>query len=188
MKELIEIQNELKVLKDQSKSGIQFKYRTCEQIFQEVKPLCKKYGVLLTVSDEVVNVGERYYIRATATVQKDGVSISASGLAREPDKLMSMSFPQITGSCSSYARKTAMGGLFNLDDNHDPDSDNGKTDKQNEIASKHQIDLLHKCVEELREPYPVRSEGLNKLITDNMFSEEADKLYNSACKVLGRKI
>lgn len=126
MKELIDIQNELKVLKDNSKNGIQYKYRTCDQIFQEVKPLCKIHGVLLTVSDEAVCLGDRYYIKATATVQKDGVSVSASGFAREPDKLMTMSYPQITGSCSSYARKTAMGGLFNLDDNHDPDSGEGE--------------------------------------------------------------
>jgi hypothetical protein len=131
MKELIEIQNELKVLKDQTKEGIKFKYRTCDQIFGEVKPLCKEKGVLLVVSDSIEHHGDRYYIKATATVSKDNVSISASAFAREPDKLMTMSYPQITGSCSSYARKYAMGGLFNLDNNEDPDTiDNRVTVKQ----------------------------------------------------------
>jgi len=144
MKELIDIQNELKVLKDTSKTGIQFKYRTCEQIFQEVKPLCKTHGVLLTVTDEAVLVGERYYIRATATVTKDKELVSCTGYAREPDKLMSMSYPQITGSCSSYARKTALGGLFNLDDNHDPDSGDNKdgVDPDEPKATKEQLEEL----------------------------------------------
>ncbi len=133
MKELIEIQNELKVLKDKTKEGIKFMYRTCEQILQEVKPLCKTHGVLLTVSDEAVLVGERYYIKATATVTKDKELVSTSGYAREPEKLMSMSYPQITGSCSSYARKIALGGLFAIDDNQDPDGDDGShTEKETE--------------------------------------------------------
>lgn len=130
MKELIEIQSKLSVVKDQSKSGIQFKYRTAELILEKVKPLLKAEGMLLTLTDSVVQVGSDNYIKSTATVYKDDKSISCDGWAKEPIKLMSMSAPQITGSCSSYARKTALGGLFAIDDNKDPDSDNGSKEKR----------------------------------------------------------
>lgn len=179
MKELIDIQNELKVLKDQSKPGIQFKYRTCDQIFQEVKPLCKKHGVLLTVSDEAVCIGERYYIKSTATVMKDGVTIEASGFAREPEKLMSMSFPQITGSCSSYARKGAMGGLFNLDDNQDPDSGNGSGDDE-KLITKDQIKLL----ENYAKDYQDVDNQKHSFIID--FISDPGTSFNEAEKVIKR--
>lgn len=128
MKELIVIQKELKVGKNNQKQGIQFKYRTTSDILERVKPICHKNDVLLIVTDEVVQIGESNYIKSTATVIKGGDKISCSGLAKEPLKLMSMSAPQITGSCSSYARKTALCGLFAIDDNEDPDSiDNKKS-------------------------------------------------------------
>jgi len=124
MEELITIQSELVVLKDQTKSGIQFKYRTTDEILEKVKPLCRKQGVLLIVSDKIIECGGFNYVESTATVSKGDKSISCTGLAKEPVKLMAMSAPQITGSCSSYARKTALGGLFAIDNNQDPDSGN----------------------------------------------------------------
>ena len=141
MKELIEIQSKLRVAKDQSKQGIQFTYRTTDLILEKVKPFLLEKGVLLTLTDSVVQVGTVNYIKSTATVYKDDKSISCDGWAKEPDKLMSMSAPQITGSCSSYARKTALSGLFALDDNKDPDSDNGSKDKRTdqETTIKQQI-------------------------------------------------
>ncbi len=169
MKELIEIQNELKVLKDTSKNGIQFKYRTCEQIFQEVKPLCKKYGVLLTVSDEVVVIGERYYIKATATVIKDNLSVSSSAYAREPEKLMSMSYPQITGSCSSYARKGAMGGLLNLDDNHDPDGGNNSGEEE-KLITPEQIKTLENYAKDYQNVDNQKHSFIMDFISDTVVS------------------
>ncbi len=195
MKELIEIQNELKVLKDQTNKDIKFNYRTCDQIFQEVKPLCKQHNVLLTVSDDIVNMGDRYYIKATAIVKNSsGESVQASGFAREPDKLMSMSYPQITGSCSSYARKTAMGGLFNLDDNNDPDSGNNDDEKPedkkktNKLTPNH-FNLLTKCVSVLEtNGFEPNAKGLqaqfNKDSDDSIF----EHLYNTACGYVGEKI
>lgn len=127
MKELILIQNELKVGKNNEKQGIQFKYRTCSDILERAKPLCKKHDVLLFISDEIIERGGACYVESTATVKKGDETISCKGQAKEPSKLMSMSAPQITGSCSSYARKAALGGLFAIDDNEDPDSINNDT-------------------------------------------------------------
>ena len=185
MKELIAIQAELKVLKQNSKPELKFKYRTCEEIFQEVKPICINHGVLLTVSDEVELHGERYYIKAIATVQKDGVSISASGLAREPEKLMSMSYPQITGSCSSYARKTAMGGLFAIDNNADPDS--GKGEDEIKKASDQQIKILNDYLPLLEKNFPDKYSYLKKSLESEMFEEDAKGLIEKCAIYTGVK-
>ena len=123
IEKLMKAQMEIKVTKDQSKQGIQFMYRTAEAILEVAKPVCVSHGLLLTVTDEIVEKCGGAYIKATASVTDGDKTISCSGLAKEPIKLMSMSAPQITGSCSSYARKTALGGLFAIDNNEDPDSE-----------------------------------------------------------------
>jgi hypothetical protein len=148
MEELILIQSKLRVLKDQSKSGIQFQYRTTDLILEKVKPLCVEYGVLLIVSDKVVECGGFNYIESTATVSKGDKTISCTGLAKEPIKLMAMSAPQITGSCSSYARKTALGGLFAIDNNDDPDSINNNSNKK----SKDEVDTRQQIINALGHP------------------------------------
>lgn len=119
---LLKVQKELKVGKNNTKQGIQFKYRTTDDILERAKPLCIENGLLLTLTDMVIDVCGSPYIESTASVTDGEKTIECKGLAKEPIKLMSMSAPQITGSCSSYARKTALGGLFALDDNEDPDS------------------------------------------------------------------
>ncbi len=141
IEKLMKVQSKLVVTKDQSKSGIQFKYRTAEAILEAAKPLCIEEGLLLTVTDKITESCGSPYIQSTATVTDGEKSISCDGLAKEPVKLMAMSAPQITGSCSSYARKTALGGLFALDNNEDPDSgDNSKNKKtEDEIDVKQQI-------------------------------------------------
>ncbi|MBE5035532.1 ERF family protein [Gallibacter intestinalis] len=124
MKELLQIQNELKAPKGQYNSFGKYKYRSCEDILEAVKPLCVKYGVILTLSDEIVQVGERYYIRATAKLQKEGCSdVSVTAYAREALEKKGMDDSQITGTASSYARKYALNGLFCIDDTKDADTD-----------------------------------------------------------------
>lgn len=178
MKELIDIQNELKVLKDTSKPGIQFLYRTCDQIFQEVKPLCKKHGVLLIVFDEVELIGERYYIKSTAMVKKGDMVEMSTGYAREPDKLMSMSYPQITGSCSSYARKTALGGLFSLDDNHDPDGDD-KKGNNSQLITEQQIKILTGYAKDFQNKDNKKHSFIVSTIADTTLTKkEAEKIIN----------
>ena len=124
MKELLQIQSELKAPKGQYNSFGKYKYRSCEDILEAVKPLCVKYGVILTLSDEIVQVGERYYIKATARLRKeDGSDILVTAYAREALEKKGMDDSQITGTASSYARKYALNGLFCIDDTKDADTD-----------------------------------------------------------------
>ena len=121
---LSNIQVELKAPKNLYNSFGKYKYRNAESILEAAKPLCAKHGCTLTVSDEVVLIGSRYYIKATATVQdKDGNAASTTALAREDETKKGMDGAQITGTASSYARKYALNGLFCIDDTKDPDSD-----------------------------------------------------------------
>lgn len=121
---LSHIQTELKAPKNLYNSFGKYKYRNAESILEAAKPLCAKHGCTLTVSDEVILIGDRYYIKATATVQdKDGNSAYTTALAREDETKKGMDGAQITGTASSYARKYALNGLFCIDDTKDPDSD-----------------------------------------------------------------
>lgn len=124
MKELTKIQTELKAPKNQYNSFGKYSYRSCEDILEGLKPLLKKYDCSVVVSDELVMIGERYYIKATAKViNAKGDIIEAVGYARESENKKGMDASQITGAASSYARKYALNGLFAIDDNKDADSD-----------------------------------------------------------------
>jgi len=125
MKELIEIQNELKAPKGQTNAFGKYKYRSCEDITEAVKPLLHKHKCSLTISDTIVLIGDRYYIKATATItSKKEKSISVDGFAREAAEKKGMDSSQITGATSSYARKYALSGLFAIDDTKDADATN----------------------------------------------------------------
>ena len=124
---LLLIQQELVVTKDQvNKDDEQnpFRFRSAEQILAAAKPILDKVKATLTLSDDVEFQGGRVYIKSTATLfdTESGESVSCTALAREAEKESGMSASQLTGSTSSYARKYALGGLFLLDDNKDPDS------------------------------------------------------------------
>lgn len=123
MKKLIEIQKELKAPKGQFNKFGNYKYRSCEDILEAVKPLCAKQGVQLTVSDELVLIGERYYIKATAKVTDGSETVEVTAYAREEENKKGMDASQITGTASSYARKYALNGLFCIDDTKDADTD-----------------------------------------------------------------
>ena len=131
---LIKVQSELVAPKSQYNSFGKYSYRSCEDILEALKPLLDKYGLSLTISDDIVLIGDRYYIKATATVidveTKDKESVSA--FAREELTKKGMDSSQITGSASSYARKYALNGLFCIDDTKDADSTNkhGKEDRK----------------------------------------------------------
>lgn len=123
MKELIKIQSELKAPKSKQNAFGGFRYRSAEDILEAVKPMLAQYGCLLTLSDEVVLVGERYFLRASATfIAPDGKQITVSAFAAHSFDKKGMDLPQMSGSASSYARKYALSGLFLLDDEKDPDS------------------------------------------------------------------
>lgn len=111
-KELARIQKELKAPKNQFNSFGKYNYRSCEDILEGVKPLLN--GCVLTLSDDVVAVGNRVYVKSTVTIALDGESVSVSASAREAETKKGMDDSQITGTASSYARKYALNGLFVL--------------------------------------------------------------------------
>jgi len=132
---LLNIQNELKAPKSQFNAFGKYKYRNAEDILESVKPLCFKYKATLTLSDEIVLIGERHYVKATATLtdnEKPELKIWTTAYAREEESKKGMDGSQVTGASSSYARKYALNGLFNIDDTKDSDSTNthGKDDKE----------------------------------------------------------
>lgn len=125
MKELLQIQSELKAPKGQFNDYGKYKYRSCEDILEAVKPILKKNNCTLLLSDSLIYVGERYYIKATATlVNAEGKSVSTEAYAREEETKKGMDASQITGASSSYARKYALNGLLCIDDNKDSDTTN----------------------------------------------------------------
>ncbi len=150
------VQRDLKAPKGQYNSFGKYKYRSCEDIVEAVKPLLNEHGLILTMSDDVVEFGNyahkkttgndvveisgsRIYIKATATVVDvvTGDKIEVTAMAREPEEKKGMDCSQITGTASSYARKYALNGLFAIDDTKDADTDqykqqtNGSNSPQN---------------------------------------------------------
>lgn len=133
------IQEELKAPKNQFNKFGNYAYRSCEDIYNAVKPLLAKYGLVLTVTDELVLIGERYYIKATATLQENAILyIKNVAYAREEETKKGMDGSQITGASSSYARKYALNGLFLIDDVRDSDTTNthGKEYVNDEVNKK----------------------------------------------------
>lgn len=124
MKELIDIQKRLKAPKGQFNSFGGYKYRSCEDILEAVKPLLHENGCTMTLSDTLVNFADRFYVMATATIRNSaGESVEAHAYAREALTKKGMDDSQITGTASSYARKYALNGLFLIDDTKDADTD-----------------------------------------------------------------
>lgn len=125
MKELIAIQSELKAPKSQFNKFGGYKYRKAEDILEAVKPLLAKQKCTLIITDDVVLVGNRIYVKATATIKNEkGECETTTGWAREEESKKGMDGSQITGASSSYARKYALNGLFAIDDNADSDATN----------------------------------------------------------------
>lgn len=142
MEKLIKIQAELKAPKNQRNSFGGYSYRSCEDIFEALKPLLHKHKVALIVRDEIESTYDRVYVKATASIyDTDGNLIAdCTGYAKEPESRKGMDDSQITGSSSSYARKYALNGLFCIDDTKDADATNdhgkgkGRAPKPSEVA------------------------------------------------------
>lgn len=120
------IQSSLKAPKGQTNKFGGYRYRSAEDILEAVKPLLGEWGCSLVIQDDVVEVGGRVYVKATASLADNDteLAISATALAREAEAKKGMDEAQITGSASSYARKYALNGLFAIDDTKDPDATN----------------------------------------------------------------
>ena len=133
---LLNAQSELKAPKGQYNNFGKYKYRSAEDILEAVKPINAKHGVLLTITDEPVLVGDWHYIKATATVTDGTESIVVTAYARESLNKKGMDDSQITGTASSYARKYALNGLYLIDDTKDADTDEYRNQGNKAPASK----------------------------------------------------
>lgn len=133
---LLAVQTELKAPKGQYNSFGKYKYRSCEDILEALKPILARHKATVFLTDELVMVGDRYYVRATAyfvDIEK-GEKIETTAYAREEDQKKGMDGSQVTGASSSYARKYALNGMFDIDDNKDSDATNKGEDKEPEKA------------------------------------------------------
>jgi hypothetical protein len=128
------IQSSLKAPKGQTNKFGGYKYRSCEDILTAVKPLLAEWGCSLIIQDDIVEVGGRNYVKASASLADNDseLAVSTTALAREAEFKKGMDEAQVTGSASSYARKYALNGLFAIDDTKDPDATNthGKSPSQ----------------------------------------------------------
>ncbi len=125
---LNKIQFELKAPKTNFNNFGKYKYRSCEDILESLKPLLAKYNAIITLSDEIVEIAGRVYVKATATYKDEKDEIKVCGFARESENKKGMDESQVTGTASSYARKYALNGLFAIDDTRDADSLNTEPD------------------------------------------------------------
>ena len=167
------IQAELKAPKNLYNSFGKYKYRNAESICEAVKPLLSKYKCVLFLTDSVQVVGDRFYLKATATIRDmaSDESVSVDALAREPISKKGMDESQITGTASSYARKYALNGLFLLDDTKDADTDeyhnqtqSGTNDKPKTITKEMYEELKELCSKAERdEAYIAKSMSVTKL-------------------------
>jgi hypothetical protein len=123
---LATIQQKLKAPKGQYNSFGKYAYRNAEDILEAVKPLCAETGTLVLLSDEIMNIGNRFYVKATAALidAETQTQLTVSAYAREEEEKKGMDGSQVTGASSSYARKYALNGLFAIDDTKDSDTTN----------------------------------------------------------------
>jgi len=185
MKELIKIQQGLKVPKNRKNSFGNYTYRSAEDILEAVKPLLTKNDCFLILKDEIVEISNRFYIKATVEISNGEHSISTCAFAREPQEKKGMDEAQITGSTSSYARKYALSGLFAIDDEKDPDTnehkkqgENAKVEKQGENAIEKQGEnakVENKPVNQWIDKKILESEGFNNFLYNQKIENRSIK-------------
>lgn len=159
MENFVHIQNELKVPKGNYNSFGKYKYRSSEDILEAVKPILKKYDALLVLSDEIVQVGNKIFLKASAILHYGGGSCTVFGYA-ELSEHKGMSSEQATGTASSYARKYALNGLFLIDET-ESDADSQKPQASKPIATKENIDKAKQgnfTIQQIKQHYTVTKE------------------------------
>jgi len=162
MEALRRIQAELKAPKGQFNKFGNYKYRSCEDILEAVKPLLAKENATLVLSDAVEHIGERFYIRSQALFKdSEGKEAKVYAYAREPEDKKGMDGSQITGTASSYARKYALNGLFLIDDTKDADTDEYK--KESEARVNKTTRPLKEVQNELKELCKVKKLDFSKI-------------------------
>lgn len=183
------IQQELKAPKGQYNSFGKYKYRSCEDILEAVKPICAKHKTTLVLLDSISEVNGRFYVTAQAQLHdcESDNAVTATAYAREPEKKAGMDESQITGTASSYARKYALNGLFCIDDTKDADTDEYKQQEQKAKSSKAAEKPV--CKDCGKPIYPVTHGGKKYSVAD--VSENAKKTYGEplcwGCMMARRK-
>ena len=176
------IQCELKAPKGQYNSFGKYSYRSCEDILEAVKPLLDKYKATVYITDEVVSVGDRIYVKATATfVDKDGKEVSVSAFAREPVARKGMDEAQVTGATSSYARKYALNGLFLIDDTKDADTDEIRNESEARSKASGSDTPKSDAPKVQRPNYTAEQLAKMKKWTDGTFTEDELAEFRKRC-------
>ena len=170
------VQAKLKAPKNQVNKFGGYKYRSCEDILEAVKPLLDECDATLTISDSIELIADRVYVKATATFKAGEEVESVTAYAREPSNKKGMDEPQITGTASSYARKYALNGLFLIDDTKDPDT-NEYAEQQNK-AKKQPIDYITS----------EQAARLNKLMVQYNDSQPPEKKINLTAMLKKHKV
>ena len=174
-KKLSNVQQKLKAPKNQMNKFGGYKYRSCEDILQAVKPLLSSEGLTMTITDELTMIGDRYYIKATVTVidGKEGDTHTVHGYAREEENKKGMDSMQLTGATSSYARKYALNGMFAIDDTKDSDATN-KHGKDNKKSNKKNKSNNH--IKAIKKTYQNNKEKLAPVIKKFLNNNKCDKI------------
>ena len=180
MEALIKIQSELKAPKDLYNKFGNYNYRSAESILESVKPLLAKYGTELTISDDVVYVGDRVYVKATVSITDGKETRVVTAFAREPLDRKGMDPSQITGATSSYARKYALNGLFLIDDNKDADTEESKNESDARAKAEGSGSADNKPKVQ-RPNYTDEQKAIMKKWTDGTFTEEELADFRKRC-------
>lgn len=186
---LSKIQEQLKAPKNRVNTFANFNYRSCEDILEEVKPICRDNGAVLVVTDDIVNLGDRYYIKGIATLidlENPEDRIQGQAFAREALDKTKMDDSQITGTASSYARKYALNGLFNIDDTKDADTDEfvkvmNKENKPEKIDEKKNKALVASI-----ENAGIRDEKVMEILKQYGYENTKDILLKDYMKIVNK--
>jgi hypothetical protein len=179
------IQTELKAPKGQFNKFGKYKYRSCEDILEAVKPLMARYGCSLTIEDSIEQSGDRYYVKATAIFRSNDKPLEPNVIntayAREAETKSGMDASQITGTASSYARKYCLNGLFLIDDTKDADTNeykaqtdpNATTDRAEEKEEKQQLMATEYQIKKMKEIADQLGKELDEEVAKNMTAKQA---------------
>lgn len=186
---LIAIQSELKAPKSQYNNFGKYAYRNCEDILESLKPLLKEHKSTIYISDEIVTVLERFYVKATVTFidAETGEKIINTAYAREEEDKKGMDGSQVTGSSSSYARKYALNGMFAIDDTKDSDFTNTTVKGDNSALSEAQIKRLLAIASKVN----ISADDVKKVVAKTFGVQDLRKMnkqqYEEICSRLEKK-
>ena len=186
---LIAIQSELKAPKSQYNNFGKYAYRNCEDILEALKPLLKEHKSTIYISDEIVTVLERFYVKATVTFidAETGEKITNTAYAREEESKKGMDGSQVTGASSSYARKYALNGMFAIDDTKDSDFTNTTVKGDNSALSEAQIKRLLAIASKVN----ISADDVKKVVAKSFGVQDLRKMnkqqYEEICSRLEKK-